>query len=1083
MGNRLFFVFYKPLGPILLLVLLCQPVLSQERDKGTTLIEKLIGAGETAKAEQNLAQQLAIIYNSKKYDSIPKYISLLGKIAYADSSKPRVKKKLGAFLKQLGQKKVPKSILLEAFIETDDFLSQINENQEALNIMLEAADILQKHGNAPHHLIGRVNYTVGGAYHRLYDLAKAKPYFEKAVAAYEKSSNTEKHTLADGYNALAIVNWDLGDLDSARVNFEKALTATEESDLEPYGKLFYQIVFQFNIALLLDSQGNLNEAIKVSEQVLDKCHHIIKDSNDEDLVRRAKELQSLAVSNLAAYYHDVGFLSRSHQLVKIAYKKKKEVFGQDHPRTIGAIKQLSESYFSLREYGKALELAQREIALLGSSSGQDALKAEGLNHLANIYAAMDSIGKAKEAYDKSNSLFAKAFGKNYSRNHRIHLRDFSDFLSKTGNHELAQAYFSKVYKYNLKNGPDNFPLFKDMLNLAEINFNAGKFNHALEWVAKGKVFLKSKLGRAKNKIDSLQIEFYRPNLILLEAKTKYAVFDNPTEKELLLLTDNIKKAISVLEGRKHLVSSVVDISNLISEYQKITDFGKVLYKDLFEKTKNKEYLDDLLGLNESGIYYRVRERLKIKSNLSFAKVPKQVLKREEFLKSKLSGSLDLDKENNVRGFFQVEREFNGFLDSLRTTAPGYYHLRYSNISESLGGFRNTVPKNTDIIRYMFVKDKLYAYVVNSRDDHLIPLDFDKHEPILVPDLKNNFDDTSNLLHRYYKKLWAPLERYLISDKIIIVPDGALFNLSFELLTPEKINDLQEFATKSLLAKYDISYNYSLLLLDNKEKPLYFEEDFVAFVPGFDKSMKQCYELAITDSTNLDKTYLTLLPQPFNSELAQKFSKRLNGNSFLNDRATKQLFSQGANEHKIIHIGTHAESNNINPELSRLVFAKNVSDSVNINNNYLYAYEIYNQNLNSNLAILTACETGKPHYQPGEGMISLAHAFNYAGSESILTSLWQIDEKSSSQILGYFYGYLEEGKRKDKALTLAKLDYLKTAGGRTLHPQYWAGLILMGDTSPIVISQATPIYVWMTPLLVVLLFFIWMYYGGKSKKGK
>jgi len=86
------------------------------------------------------------------------------------------------------------------------------------------------------------------------------------------------------------------------------------------------------------------------------------------------------------------------------------------------------------------------------------------------------------------------------------------------------------------------------------------------------------------------------------------------------------------------------------------------------------------------------------------------------------------------------------------------------------------------------------------------------------------------------------------------------------------------------------------------------------------------------------------------------------------------------------------------------------------------------------------------------MISLAHAFNYAGSESILTSLWQIDEQSSAQILNYFYEYLEDGLPKDQALRKAKLDYLSTAEGRTLHPQYWAGLVLMGDTSPIALNK-------------------------------
>ena len=86
------------------------------------------------------------------------------------------------------------------------------------------------------------------------------------------------------------------------------------------------------------------------------------------------------------------------------------------------------------------------------------------------------------------------------------------------------------------------------------------------------------------------------------------------------------------------------------------------------------------------------------------------------------------------------------------------------------------------------------------------------------------------------------------------------------------------------------------------------------------------------------------------------------------------------------------------------------------------------------------------------MISLAHAFNYAGSESILTSLWKIDEESSAKIVTLFYDNLAEGMPKDEALRKAKLSYIATAEGRTAAPQYWAGLVLIGDTAPIDLNQ-------------------------------
>ncbi|MDH3711263.1 MAG: CHAT domain-containing protein [Cyclobacteriaceae bacterium] len=132
----------------------------------------------------------------------------------------------------------------------------------------------------------------------------------------------------------------------------------------------------------------------------------------------------------------------------------------------------------------------------------------------------------------------------------------------------------------------------------------------------------------------------------------------------------------------------------------------------------------------------------------------------------------------------------------------------------------------------------------------------------------------------------------------------------------------------------------------------------------------------------------------------------------------------------------------------------------------YAYEIYSCELGSNLTVLTACETGKPSYQAGEGMISLAHAFNYAGSESLLTSLWKIDEQSSAKIVEIFYRNLIKGMEKDEALRAAKLAYLKQSQGRTVHPQYWAGLIIMGDVSPLELDKERPWWHLVLGLLLV-----------------
>lgn len=404
-------------------------------------------------------------------------------------------------------------------------------------------------------------------------------------------------------------------------------------------------------------------------------------------------------------------------------------------------------------------------------------------------------------------------------------------------------------------------------------------------------------------------------------------------------------------------------------------------------------------------------------------------------------------------------------------------MRYASIDEPLENSIKNIPENTTLIRYLFIEDNLFALVLDKNNTDIISLPSEdiKNSIYQLEEYKFDTEKTGILLYELYQKLWHPLENKITNKKIIIIPDRELFNLSFESLVFDKINSFKEFAKKSLLSKYIISYNYSLFLINNQPKKQFFTNNFIAFVPEFNDKMKNDYIVSINDSLSVDKSYLTLLPQPFSVDLAKSYKKHFNGSTFLNKKASKQVFINKANEHKIIHIGTHAESNNLSPDLSRLIFAKNASDE----NNSLYTYEIYNQNLSSNLAILTACETGKPSYQPGEGMISLAHAFNYAGSESILTSLWEIDEQSSTQIIDFFYTNLSKGLPKDEALQKAKLEYINTAEGRTISPQYWAGLVLIGDVSPLDLTISKPIYLYLI-IMAVAFFLFYIFFKRRFK---
>ncbi len=643
----------------------------------------------------------------------------------------------------------------------------------------------------------------------------------------------------------------------------------------------------------------------------------------------------------------------------------------------------------------------------------------------------------------------------------------SRFYAKHKEKDKAIGMAEKAYYYITANqGSTTAFEIQQTLNLGEIYFELGDYKSALAQALSTQKLLKKTLPTQTNPIDSTKIIFYKPQIILLKAKSAFQLKDNRNVDFLKMEFSELQEAIQLIEEQKILVGEDSNITLLIDNNSNIFEFAKQLALELYEKTKDKQYLTHAMSLHESILYNRIRARLNAMSSVAYGKVPVSIINQEIELKEKLKAALS--ENNTIEAFMNVNSEWKDFLAELKKDYPKYYKLRFASISKSLKDIEKKVPANTTIIKYLFSNDDLLAILISQNETALYKLD-KTDMTSKIASLQNKNQTTQNnvkTLNDLYIVLWQPFAKQVKTERVVIIPDRDLFNLNFEMLTTERLSNYKDMETKSLLSKHLISYNYSLFLIDKDHKATDYKNNFVAFVPEFNSQMKSKYQISMRDSLSLDQDYLNLLPQPFTRDLAQKSAQLFNGSSYLNEKSTKSLFKNNAKAHKIIHIGTHAESNNISPELSRLIFAKSM-DSTQADDNYLYTYEIYNTNLSSNLAILTACETGKPTYQAGEGMISLAHAFNYAGSESILTSLWKIDEKSSAVIISLFYKYINKGWAKDEALQQAKLDYIASAEGRTLHPQYWAGLVLIGDTAPIELSSNPNYLFWILAVLTLL----------------
>jgi len=169
---------------------------------------------------------------------------------------------------------------------------------------------------------------------------------------------------------------------------------------------------------------------------------------------------------------------------------------------------------------------------------------------------------------------------------------------------------------------------------------------------------------------------------------------------------------------------------------------------------------------------------------------------------------------------------------------------------------------------------------------------------------------------------------------------------------------------------------------------------------------------------------------------------INGDIILDKIINKADLLNKLSEYDIIHIATHTQIDNKNSLLTRFLISDKPGSTDESNS--IFISDIYPLRLNAKMAVLSSCNTGTGELLEGEGIISLARAFKFAGCPAIIMSLWEIDDISSAEIMKNFYSELKNGKQKDEALREAKLAYLKNSNSKSAAPVFWAGTVPIGN---------------------------------------
>ena len=935
-------------------------------------------------------------------------------------------------------------------------------NQKALELTYEISDYTPSEWAI-------IEQNLGVIATRLDNFSLARSHTLKALEGLNLDPNTSQQSRFNILNDLGVTYWYASMWDSAEYYWKEGITYLEQMEDNPTNRLYRKAMIQGNLAAVYEVVGKLDESVKMVKSAIISNKAFIDQAIDDPKRDRAILSNFYNSMNLGITYKSMGNYLQALHIHEHTLKEKKKYFPEGHPEITESLIMVGQVHSYLLNYGEAKKYLFQAIEDLNATEEKFPLRLADIYYtLALVAEGENEIDAAKEYYRTALKYFQQTNKESLDFVYLDFLGHAADFFSLKGDPVLAQQLSNMGYEYAKNtNGIKTLPGFHQVINKSRVSFNLGSFASAKSEAEEGMGILTNLLETVNNLTDSVRIEYEKPMAYLLKWKSDYYLTKTPSVGYLESMLKELNLALQLLEKRKAMLSDSEDLGVLLSQNQELISFVKKIELELYEKTGNEKYLNQLIATHESSVYAKIRAQLNQQRQIKFSGVPESIIEEESMIRDELG--YILSEGGNMEEFISVSSKWENHLKMLKSDFPAYYQSRYGDVQVGDLEF----PKERQIVRYLFVGEDLKAIVINKGKKRLISLNFN---PELVKKLPSLWHDQAALgavTHQLYQQLWQPFAKDLNESSVLIIPDGMLFNLSFDLLTDREIKSYEEFLLHSLLAKHDLSYQYSLWLGFSKSSNK-INSNYVAFTPGFLDRMKENYLKTIKDSLNLDRAYLSLLPQPFTIDLATKAAKSLDGDIFAFEKSTATAFREKAGKNKIIHIGTHAESNNISPVYSKLIFAKN--DDPLEEDNALYAYQIYNTNMQSNLTILTACETGKPVYQPGEGMISLSHAFQYAGSESLLTTLWRIDEKSSMEITDYFLKFLSEGMAKDKALKEAKLKYLSTAKGRTLSPQYWAGMILLGDVEPI--SDLDKNNSWIYWTLAILLFLTFLILLGK-----
>lgn len=912
-------------------------------------------------------------------------------------------------------------VLMKAF-RRERFSKEGNLTQalHVYRLMLEVAENLGETEAAAvaSHIIGFLEYTQG-------DLAASLETYRKAEKLYE--SIGDKRRRAELLNDMGQIHYARSEHSPAHEYFNKSLALSEE------------LGDKKKIALALNSIGALYSALGDYQQGLEYYRRSVAICEET----KNDEMLSTPLLNIGSIYRMLGnnalaleYYQRSLSLVEAI---------NDKWRTSFVLSNIGQIHHSQGNYSQALEYLQKALALVQEAGHKaDVAIYEGL--IGNIHMARGDYALALVHYEKSLSVNELVGQKSVT----------VSTLQSIGNLHYHEGRTDRALEY-----------FKRSLALAEELRESPVTATAL--IGLGNIYLAQGNNEAA----------------LAAAERALALASQMQKADVLWTSHNLigraQRALGKLEPARRSFDAAIDeiermragLAGGEQESRRFLEDKLAPYHSIIELlVASKRYTEALVYAERA----KARTLLDVLSsgrvNVTKA-MTKEEYERERVLQGQIvtlnSQLFQADQQRNQVRSTEIKKqlekarlEYEAFQINLYTTHPELKVQRGQSPLLTLAEAEKLLPDaRTAILQYVVAENESYVFVI-ARDAGKLavtvhPLGLRSGK--LATETENFRQQVASRdmlfnasARRLYELLIQPVKNQLRGiDKLIIVPDGPLWDLPFQALQGDK---------GYLLDHFVVSYAPSLSVL-REMKRKWSETYTTAPAPqrrptASALSTKPAYDLLALGNPDLNVLEVARLSLLRAEDLGPLSSAEKEVNTIgqlygsnrskvlVRERATEEEAKADAEKYRLLHVAAHAVLDDRNPMYSRIMLSRKEKRE----DGMLEAWELMRLDLKAEMVVLSACQTARGRVGAGEGMIGMSWALFVAGSPTVVVSQWKVDSDRTSELMIEFHRNLVRGKgRRGASMTKAealRLAALRLRHGRYNHPFYWAGFVLIGN---------------------------------------